>query len=33
VNDEPNTEWPVTILKNHPDVTVIVDAEASSKIN
>jgi len=32
VNDEPNTDWPVTVLKNHPDVTIIIDEQAASLI-
>jgi len=33
VNDETNAQWPVTLLKKHADVTIIIDAEAASKIN
>lgn len=33
VNDEPNEQWPVTILKNHPDVVVIVDQAAGGQID
>ncbi len=32
VNDPVNADCPATILRNHPDVTVIVDAEAGKRI-
>lgn len=33
VNEPVNVDCPATILRNHPDVTVIVDAEAGAKLN
>ena len=32
VNEEISVDCPATILRNHPDVTVIVDAEAGAKL-
>ena len=32
VNDPVSVDCPATILRNHPDVTVIVDAEAGAKL-
>jgi len=32
VNDPISVDCPATILRNHPDVTVIVDAEAGAKL-
>jgi 6-phosphogluconolactonase/glucosamine-6-phosphate isomerase/deaminase len=28
MTDKPNQQWPVTVLQNHPDVTIIVDERA-----
>ncbi|MGI8315979.1 glucosamine-6-phosphate deaminase [Halobacillus mangrovi] len=32
VNGEVSEEWPITALKNHPDVTLFVDEDAASKL-
>ena len=32
VEDAPNENWPVTVLKNHPNVTIIIDEQAASQI-
>jgi len=29
MTDKPNQQWPVTVLQNHPDVTIIVDERAA----
>ncbi|AVN61304.1 glucosamine-6-phosphate deaminase [Mesoplasma florum] len=32
IEDKPSIEWPCTILQQHPNVTIIIDEEAASKI-
>ena len=33
VEGTPNPEWPATVLQNHPDVVVVVDKAAASKLS